>query len=292
MYIGLKNYLDILTKDYNLRIAIKDFKGIFNDIKMYDTLKTYSVHKAAYCMAIKDNEKLWKYCRYNNKLIEKKLSSSPEPFFGTCYAGVNEFIYPIMCKEEIIGAITIGGKPIEEMLVEERLWRIKKNNVIDIEGLIDLYHKSNVELIVTVKELNNLLGIISDHISLMYANYQKDEIDNEHVVGFGESYIISHAVEYIHQHFQEDLRVSKLTAFCHCSRSYLSHNFKKYLGVSVKHYINQVRVDEAKKRLTSRKVSISHLAYELGFKDSNYFSKVFKDIEGISPRNYIKRLNI
>lgn len=64
--------------------------------------------------------------------------------------------------------------------------------------------------------------------------------------------------------------------------------FKKTAHISLKRYINEVRINEAKNILISTEYSLKEIAFQCAFNDEKCFLKVFKKIEGVSPTEYKK----
>ncbi|MBQ4527457.1 MAG: helix-turn-helix transcriptional regulator, partial [Clostridia bacterium] len=75
------------------------------------------------------------------------------------------------------------------------------------------------------------------------------------------------------------------------SPSYIRYIFKREGNVSVQAKINEIRLNKAKRLLRGGMMSITDIAFAVGFTDSNYFSTVFKKIEKISPSEYRKNLS-
>ena len=75
-----------------------------------------------------------------------------------------------------------------------------------------------------------------------------------------------------------------------CSRSHISHCFKKQTGYTFREYLTNVRLENAKSLLQYSGLTITEIAFSVGFNDSNYFSNVFKAQMGISPMKYRKSL--
>jgi YesN/AraC family two-component response regulator len=69
---------------------------------------------------------------------------------------------------------------------------------------------------------------------------------------------------------------------------YFGAYFKKKTGYTVNQYINNVRVNIAKKILLSGEYTVGEVANRCGFQDMFYFSKVFKQIEGVPPSHFVK----
>lgn len=102
----------------------------------------------------------------------------------------------------------------------------------------------------------------------------------------GTSQIIKDTVEYINKHYKEKLTLKNIAELFHVNQSYLSLLFKKEMGRSYTEYLTFLRLREAKKLLGNTDLNLTQIAYRCGFDDQSYFSKVFRKVEGITPRKY------
>lgn len=100
------------------------------------------------------------------------------------------------------------------------------------------------------------------------------------------SHIIQKAEEYIAQHYTEPIRLEDVAEAVNLSKYYFSRFFKEKKGVSFTEYVTRVRVDYAQKLLRSTQLSVKEIAYQAGFRDPNYFSKVFKRHTGVNPSEF------
>lgn len=92
--------------------------------------------------------------------------------------------------------------------------------------------------------------------------------------------------EYIFNHLYEDIPLLILSELAGLNGHYLSHLFKKETGVSISHFIQKERVEEAKKLLDFTKDPVSTISSRLNFYDQTYFIKVFKKHTGMTPKQY------
>lgn len=92
-------------------------------------------------------------------------------------------------------------------------------------------------------------------------------------------------IQYIKTNLHEKLHMDKLANFAQLSKANFHKLFKQELGVSPNDFINQQRIHKAKKLLQEQK-NVNEVAYETGFSDANYFIKLFKKQEGITPKHY------
>lgn len=98
-------------------------------------------------------------------------------------------------------------------------------------------------------------------------------------------------ITYIEFHYTEDLTLDIITHQLNLSKSYLSNLFKKELGITITDFIYKTKLRHALELLNSSTMSIHEIAIECGFSDINYFSRVFKKYQGITPTSYRKMLH-
>lgn len=93
------------------------------------------------------------------------------------------------------------------------------------------------------------------------------------------------SLDYIHQHYRHSISIAQLAELSNMSISAFERNFKKHLGATPKHYIRQYRIQEACHLLNSG-MTIQAVADATGFCDQSYFTKEFRLIMGMTPKNY------
>ena len=92
--------------------------------------------------------------------------------------------------------------------------------------------------------------------------------------------------EYIDVHYDESISLNALASRFHVDDGYLSRMFKQQIGCNLMLYLAQARMKQAKKLLAQKDMSITDVAQMVGYDDYAYFSRVFKRMEGRSPRAY------
>jgi YesN/AraC family two-component response regulator len=98
--------------------------------------------------------------------------------------------------------------------------------------------------------------------------------------------LVKQASAYIQQNFSRSFSLDELSETIGVSKSYLSRVFKIEMGISLWDYLNRFRNQKAKELLLLTDVSITEIAAEVGYDDVGYFSRVFREIIGCSPRGY------
>lgn len=98
--------------------------------------------------------------------------------------------------------------------------------------------------------------------------------------------------DYINQRIKESINLSQVSEACSISQSYLSKLFKQHLGISVMEYIHLRKLKDAKMYFTFTDMSMTDIAYRMGYNEGSYFSKVFKKYEGITPQQYKAKISL
>jgi len=151
------------------------------------------------------------------------------------------------------------------------------------EGLLPEFYPRNLEMI---------------KIKLSHLHFYKDvkmtieelmrRLD-AHFSKFRKNSLIKIVLLYLKYHYCENITLEELASLLGVSRGYLSRYFNSSTGVTLKHYINHLRIIKSKEYLLHSNLNISEICYELGYLNVEHFSRVFKKITGVSPSLYKKR---
>ena len=95
--------------------------------------------------------------------------------------------------------------------------------------------------------------------------------------------IIGRVEAYIQAHFRENINREDVAAIAYITPNYLSKQFRNKKGMNLREYINQIRIEEAKRLLLTTNLSVSEVAGLSGYENISYFSTVFRKHTGMSP---------
>lgn len=101
---------------------------------------------------------------------------------------------------------------------------------------------------------------------------------------------LANAVLFLDEHYTDDVTLVSVARSVKVSPACLSLRFKKELGVPFRNYLNRLRTDRAKELLETTSFSVLDVAFDCGYKDQSYFTKVFKKYVGTTPIQYKRRL--
>jgi signal transduction histidine kinase/DNA-binding LacI/PurR family transcriptional regulator/AraC-like DNA-binding protein len=103
--------------------------------------------------------------------------------------------------------------------------------------------------------------------------------------------LVKRAVAYLHQNYTRPISRWEIAEAIGVSEDYLSRVFSRELGLSPWDYLNRYRVSQAKELLRNTDESIRAIAWQAGFKDQAYFSRVFRKLTGLSPQAFRETSN-
>lgn len=157
----------------------------------------------------------------------------------------------------------------------------------EIIGLL-LYLSRGVHSLAGAEIIADLNGV-EDHVSLKQrAEFWLEALQG----GLNEeredrrSHVHQRALSYIAQNFKEDISMEQTAEYVNLSPHYFSKMFRQHAGETFIDYVTRLRINEAKRLIAEERLSLKGICYEVGYKDPNYFSRVFKKAVGITPSEY------
>ncbi|MDD3403798.1 MAG: response regulator [Hespellia sp.] len=109
--------------------------------------------------------------------------------------------------------------------------------------------------------------------------------ENEHK-DVSQNQLVKKAEEYILEHYMESITLNEIAETLGVSKGYVSTLFTQNKQCGFVDYLNGVRVERACSYLEQNYFKIYEIAYKVGFQDEKYFTKVFKKIKAMSPKEY------
>lgn len=157
------------------------------------------------------------------------------------------------------------------------------------------------ESMVLYKALNNLItaarqehasdlvmtGYLYIFLSLIVSNYESKQATGLFKSG-GDRYIEA-AVDYISKNYGTGLKILDLSNSLRLDRSYFSSLFKRHVGMSPQAFLIRFRMDKAAELLKNRTLDVGDVARSVGYDDPLLFSRMFKNVKGVSPNAYRKQ---
>lgn len=211
--------------------------------------------------------------------------------------------YPIEKEEELLSSIVMGNKGKAQRILNEilgnvffssgRNFEIIKFRILElivllsraaIEGggdpnetlALNYRYLREIEQFRSVESLSFWLSeVLNRFSSLVFDLHTAKHVDR-----------LERALHYINSHYTEKISLEDTASYAALSPAYFSRIFKEEMNTSFTSYINKIRVDHAKTLLKTTPCTLIEIAGLVGFEDQSYFSRVFKQIAGISPGKY------
>ncbi len=121
------------------------------------------------------------------------------------------------------------------------------------------------------KKFVDITGIVKTHSAIDYSNK-----------------IVLATKEYLEAHYAEDVSLEDVAEHVNISPQYFSKLIKKNTGFNFIDWLSMLRVKKAKELLTNSNLTVKEVCFMVGYKDPNYFSRIFKKKIGMTPSEYVK----
>ena len=130
-----------------------------------------------------------------------------------------------------------------------------------------------------------VLSLLLKLFSLLYKENYIHTANQNKTAGKKQQNMIK-MLDWIDENLTEPITWEKLAEISGLNEKYICRIFKEYTSKSPINYINELRIELACQDMTVNSSSVTKAAYDCGFNDLSYFSKVFKAYKGISPKEY------
>jgi two-component system, response regulator YesN len=161
-------------------------------------------------------------------------------------------------------------------------WYNKRINELNVNLTLDeLENYIDVSMLSECNSMIELKEVIMAKIAELFNLKNNDNINC--------SNIIRKSLQFIHNNYCNNIGLEDVANYVNISKNYLSILFREQTGHNFIEYLNNYRVDIAKKKLQMEDCKIYEIALTTGFSNERYFSQVFKGIVGITPGDYKKQ---
>lgn len=268
----IKNYILFLKNECGLSLTLHTTEE--ENLILPSELITFNIHDNSHCVYVKTSPSAFDHCvERQHKITEKCQNGS---FCGVCYAGVREYIYPIKKDGAAIGFVCVSGYQREGG--ESYLRATAEKYGLSLQKLKETYaslkrempEKERIDTLIT--PLCNMLELAYTRCGAVASKSLADEV-----------------IRYLKRYHTNNISLNDISAHFSCSVSLISHTFKRQTGKSIREYLTELRLEDAKSLLSHSQLTVTEIAFSTGFCDSNYFSNVFKKHVGSSPLAYRKR---
>lgn len=145
------------------------------------------------------------------------------------------------------------------------------------EGLEKIYLVKGNSYEAAVAMAGALYSLLS-----VFMHYSRKELQEKDA----QTFYVEKAESYIQTNYSYPVTVEDIAGYVGISRSHLFRSFQNYMRKSPKEYLTEYRIKQACRLLRETDLSISAIAYSVGFENNLYFSKAFRKQKNVSPSEY------
>lgn len=290
----LKASLQALQEEFQVAINLHDLAGISQiDPQIQSVLEPHLYHNNPFCNAVKKTPGGLAVCSLGKDLLCRRFQSPAKPFYGQCYLGVEELRYPIRWNGKLLGLLCVGLFCSDRSRADLRIDHYAPRIGAESGPLKALHRAATRGLDLDVRRFGHRIGFLADYLALLYARFflarQQGIGQEEDALEHTRHYLVTRTKAFIQGHYASDLPLRILAANVYCSESYLSALFRRVEGTTLTAYILGVRIAKAQALLDTTTKTATEVAFLTGFHDSNYFTRAFGRLVGLSPGRYRAR---
>ncbi|WP_171717306.1 helix-turn-helix domain-containing protein [Paenibacillus phytohabitans] len=233
----------------------------------------------------------------NYQVLDVELFKVREKVDGTAY--------PLFIERELMQALRIGTLDEAELLLHDFLEALTSNGATDLDvkqGVVNLLSSIEHEIMHLGLNPNDVLTSVnrfeqlsaireSEHISKWFMEKIISPFISELEARNDEKLkaIVGKAVQYIEVKYMENFSLEDCALFCGTNATLLSRSFRKVSGKNFIDYLTELRMEKAKAMLRDTELMVYHIAEKVGYQH-NYFNRLFKKQEGVTPKQYRSRI--
>ena len=230
----------------------------------------------------------------------KNNTDSSIKFFLKCFknGATNEFTclktgytfiaLAIYSKNNILGYIVLGPlvKASSKFLLLNN-GETQKSSQNALPSYSEVRISRIVELLITSSKSRFMESEIFTHMALKRActsnvSFELNACEINNIQ-------IKQAIQFIRENFHRPITLTETANHVYLSQCYFGKLFKKELGVNFVTYLNNERVSKAQELLSNSDLSISEISRRVGYSQTSYFGKIFKETTSYSPTSYRKK---
>lgn len=274
-----------------LSFDMEEISSIMNDISLITKIKFDLYDKdfnilhgdgsamCSLCTLVRTCPECHRKCIESDRIGFAHSEKTAKSYTYKCHMGLTETVTPIICEDSIVGYLMIGQKLMREDFETVR----KKVEEFPDEGkrgkMLEALGKMKYTTIEELDAMCNLVKICSSYLQM------------KKLVKYRETPPYVLLKNYILIHLADDLDVKKLCREFKMSKSSLYLLSKEAFGKGITEYVEELRIEKAKEMLRTTGDPVSSVAEQVGYSDSNYFTKVFKKHTQATPSMWRKANN-
>lgn len=261
------------------------------------------INSYAMVISIKDKYAYANISRNEKDQIKIKIGEYIKEYVNRRYKCIGNYVF----YEELTYFIQIENeetsdfKNLEIDLAFNLRREIKRRFNISIRAGLGKTFDSVEEIVESHRQATKCLVYNSDSVNIIHVDDVDGKLINDNFVDYTsidtktnknknlnkmKMKLFENVKNFIRENIEIELELEKVANNFGLSVYYFSRTFKEVTGTNFSEYVNKCRIDIAKELLSNGEMNVKEVCYKVGYNDPNYFSKVFKKYEGVSPVNF------
>ena len=262
----IQKMMDLLSNLFSIRTS---FIYAIDDEQYTKEIAGSNGDYQEYCVLIQ--KELKHKCIACDRDKFREANEQKKPILYQCYNGLYEMFLPLFIENYLVGYLHFG-----QVRAEDDFKIIAERFSLNVHSQLKALEKSYNSMEIIQKEKLVLIAELFQKFSELILKNRFVELRKAKP----EYYL----KKYLEENLSKPITIRTAADFIKRSPSYVTHKFGEIYGESFHHYLNTMRVEYAKDLLKNHTIDQT---YPLcGFKNRYHFSKVFKKIEGITPRKF------
>jgi len=246
--------------------------------------KSHRGHRCAFCEAIRSSDAGHESCQASDvRGATDEAAAKREPFLHTCHAGLIEIVVPVIFRGEQVATVFCGQAIVDGCPAADSSWVRRRALELGLDaaevlkGWKALPRSDRRKL----EQVGELLFLALGHLAESEGRAALDR-----ALLFGRNPRFRTAVAFVDEQFGEAIGIRDVADHAGITPSHLSRLFSKILGVSFSDYLTERRISEAKTLLQRTSMTVTDIAFEVGYSSPSYFARKFQAVTGKTPSAY------
>lgn len=266
----------------DLKRVLKDFYNLTKfKIVLYDADRTilysYPETMCSFCTAVRTHPVLTAKCLASDNAGFDICDRTGKPYIYECFMSAVEAIAPIYAGEICVGYLMFG----QILGTDREKVRRKAEEISRVYGV----HITE-DMLSEMTSADEKYIASAVNMMTMCANY----LYTTEIIRNDPNLLVSRLREYVEAHLDGDISVPSVCRHFYISRTKLYRLCAENFGMGLSDYVRARRIRQAKKLLRTTEEPVSSVAARVGINDVNYFIRIFKKAEGMTPLRYRKRI--
>lgn len=268
-----------------------DFGSVLVDIRGIENSNLYNF--SPFCNLMRSSPEFRHLCQKCDLYGGLEAYKTGQPSIYRCHAGLTDISLPIVQSNQLSGFLLFGQVQVtdEENSNYTSIQTINTDwmnspNLRQARNKVKLVSSKQVESAASIlREISqfhtrdvNPRDQIKFNVKSKKPSNQQEKVSNNEE--------IRKALTYIQKNLSRPITLEEVANHVYLSQYYFSKLFKKEMNINFVTYVNQRRIEEAKKLLVESSLSIETISRNLGFSQPSYFIKTFRSMTSSTPANY------